>query len=313
MPPFSFFSLSPVFACPLFFLWLLILMEELEKAGVTGYVGKVNMDRNAAPGLLEETTEESRRETLRWLDACQDFRLVKPMLTPRFTPSCTNELMAFLGKLAAERDLPVQSHLSENRSEIAWVGQLHPECASYTEVYRDYGLLRRGCTIMAHAVHLTGREEAILREEGVTLAHCAQSNTNLSSGVMPLRRSLSEGLRCCVASDVAGGHAAAMNRHVAATVGLSKLRALDHPEERLLSLPEALYLATKGPGEFFGKVGSFEPGYDFDALVVDVDELDGRLSRTPFEKLEQFLYDGDDRDILARYSRGSLVEKPFTE
>ena len=87
----------------------------------------------------------------------------------------------------------------------------------------------------------------------------------------------------------------------------------DHPEERLLSLPEALYLATKGPGEFFGKVGSFEPGYDFDALVVDVDELDGRLSRTPFEKLEQFLYDGDDRDILARYSRGSLVEKPFTE
>ena len=54
-------------------------------------------------------------------------------------------------------------------------------------------------------------------------------------------------------------------------------------------------------------------GYDFDALVVDVDELDGRLSRTPFEKLEQFLYDGDDRDILARYSRGSLVEKPFTE
>ena len=87
----------------------------------------------------------------------------------------------------------------------------------------------------------------------------------------------------------------------------------DHPEERLLSLPEALYLATKGPGEFFGKVGSFEPGYDFDALVVDVDELDGRLPRTPFEKLEQFLYDGDDRDILARYSRGSLVEKPFTE
>ena len=130
---------------------------------------------------------------------------------------------------------------------------------------------------------------------------------------MPLRRSLSEGLRCCVASDVAGGHAAAMNRHVAATVGLSKLRALDHPEERPLSLPEALYLANKGPGEFFGKVGSFEPGYDFDALVVDVDELDGRLSRTPFEKLEQFLYDGDDRDILARYSRGSLVEKPFTE
>ncbi len=336
------------------------LMELTERAGLSALIGKVNMDRNA-PDSLREDTDASLADTEELICRSRaELKHVEYILTPRFVPSTTARLMDGLGRLGERYELPVQSHLSENRSEIAWVGQLHPECASYTEVYRDYGLLRRGCTIMAHAVHLTGREEAILREEGVTLAHCAQSNTNLSSGVMPLRRSLSEGLRCCVASDVAGGHAilreegvtlahcaqsntnlssgvmplrrslseglrccvasdvagghaAAMNRHVAATVGLSKLRALDHPEERLLSLPEALYLATKGPGEFFGKVGSFEPGYDFDALVVDVDELDGRLPRTPFEKLEQFLYDGDDRDILARYSRGSLVEKPFTE
>ena len=76
----------------------------------------------------------------RWLDACQDFRLVKPMLTPRFTPSCTDELMAFLGKLAAERDLPVQSHLSENQAEMAWVRQLHPGCQQYWETYAKYGL-----------------------------------------------------------------------------------------------------------------------------------------------------------------------------
>ena len=72
----------------------LILMEELEKAGVTGYVGKVNMDRNAAPGVLEETTEDSERATLRWLEASRDLRLVKPMLTPRFTHTCTDGLMA---------------------------------------------------------------------------------------------------------------------------------------------------------------------------------------------------------------------------
>ena len=137
------------------------------------------------------------------------------------------------------------------------MGQLHPECASYTEVYRDYGLLRRGCTIMAHAVHLTGREEAILREEGVTLAHCAQSNTNLSSGVMPLRRSLSEGLRCCVASDVAGGHAAAMNRHVAATVGCPS--SGPGPPGGAAPLPAGgPLLATKGPGEILReRWGSF--------------------------------------------------------
>ena len=88
----------------------LILMEELEKAGVTGYVGKVNMDRNGSPEL-QETTEQSKRETLRWLDACGRFKTVKPILTPRFTPSCTDELMSWLGKLAAERGLYVQSHL----------------------------------------------------------------------------------------------------------------------------------------------------------------------------------------------------------
>lgn len=91
----------------------LVLMDELERAGVTGYVGKVNMDRNGLPGKLQETTEESVRETLRWLDGCH-FAHVKPIITPRFTPSCTNELMAGLGKLANERGLYVQSHLSEN-------------------------------------------------------------------------------------------------------------------------------------------------------------------------------------------------------
>ena len=117
----------------------LILMEELEKAGVTGYVGKVNMDRNGLPGKLQETTEESVRETLRWLDACH-FEHIKPILTPRFTPSCTDELMAELGRIAAARGLYVQSHLSESTNEIAWVKELHPECSQYWETYDKYGL-----------------------------------------------------------------------------------------------------------------------------------------------------------------------------
>ena len=117
----------------------LILMEELEKAGVTGYVGKVNMDRNGSPEL-QETTEQSKRETLRWLDACGRFKTVKPILTPRFTPSCTDELMSWLGKLAAERGLYVQSHLSENKGEIAWVKELCPDCAQYWESYDRAGL-----------------------------------------------------------------------------------------------------------------------------------------------------------------------------
>ena len=80
----------------------LVLMEALEQAGITGYVGKVNMDRNGGENL-QETTEESQRETLRWLDACDGFRHIRPMLTPRFTPACTDALLAWLGALSRER------------------------------------------------------------------------------------------------------------------------------------------------------------------------------------------------------------------
>lgn len=142
------------------------LMELTERAGLSALIGKVNMDRNA-PDSLREDTDASLADTEELICRSRaELKHVEYILTPRFVPSTTARLMDGLGRLGERYELPVQSHLSENRSEIAWVGQLHPECASYTEVYRDYGLLRRGCTIMAHAVHLTGREEAILREGG---------------------------------------------------------------------------------------------------------------------------------------------------
>ncbi|MFA6675555.1 MAG: amidohydrolase family protein, partial [Bacilli bacterium] len=92
----------------------LILMEELEKAGLVGYVGKVNMDRNGSPDL-QETTQESITETIKWVKECH-FEHIKPIITPRFTPSCTDELMQALGQIAQEYHLPIQSHLSENLS-----------------------------------------------------------------------------------------------------------------------------------------------------------------------------------------------------
>ena len=178
-------------------------MEELEKAGVTGYVGKVNMDRNGSPEL-QETTEQSKRETLRWLDACGRFQTVKPILTPRFTPSCTDELMSWLGKLAAERGLYVQSHLSENKGEIAWVKELCPDCAQYWESYDRAGLWKDH-TVMAHCVHSDARERSAIRQAGVVVAHCPDSNINLCSGIAPVRQMLNEGLWVTLGSDIAAG------------------------------------------------------------------------------------------------------------
>ncbi len=286
-------------------------MELAEQSGLSGYIGKVNMDRNS-PDILIEDTEQSLADTeeliIRSREELKEFSYI---LTPRFVPATTEKLMQGLGDLGEKYNLPVQSHLSENRSEIAWVKELHPSIEDYTRVYEAYGLMRSNRTIMAHAIWLSDEEKDFLKEKGVMLAHCAQSNADLSSGVMPLRKNLERGLRCCIASDIAGSHTPDMNRHVAASIELSKVNWLSHPEEKALQLSEALYLATKQSGSFFGKVGSFEEGYDFDALVIETDEMDGLLPRTPFEKLEQYIYDGNDRNILARYCKGKFVAKPF--
>ncbi len=287
------------------------LMELTEQSGMSAYIGKVNMDRNS-PDILREETAASLADTEELICRCNEqLKNVRFILTPRFVPSTTAELMTGLGKLGEKYNLPVQSHLSENRSEVAWVKELHPDIPTYTQVYQDFGLMRPGQTIMAHSIYLSDAEKETLKERHVMLAHCAQSNADLSSGIMPLRRNLEMGLDCCIASDVAGSHTVAMNRHLAMSIEVSKLNWLSHPEEAALTLPEALYLATKKSGSFFGKVGSFEPGYEFDALVVETDDVDGKLPRNPFERLELFVYDGDDRDIKVRYCRGKEVKKPF--
>lgn len=95
--------------------------------------------------------------------------------------------MSWLGKLAAERGLYVQSHLSENKGEIAWVKELCPDCAQYWESYDRAGLWKDH-TVMAHCVHSDEREREAMREHGVVTAHCAGSNINICSGVAPCGR-----------------------------------------------------------------------------------------------------------------------------
>ena len=285
----------------------LILMEELEKAGVTGYAGKVNMDRNSAPGVLEETTEASMRETLRWLDACQDFRHVKPILTPRFTPSCSDELMAFLGRLAAERDLPVQSHLSENQAEMAWVRQLHPDCGQYWETYAKYGLWN-GRTVMAHCVWSDRRERQAMAEAGVTAVHCADSNQNLCSGVAPVRAMLDEGVKVALGSDIAGGDRLSMFDVVAAAIRASKARrVLDGWETDFLTVPEGWYLGTSAGAAYFGEQPGFAPGNPLHALVLDDSQLPQPHPLTAAERLERCVYRRQKNAVRAVWSAGRKV------
>ena len=284
-----------------------ILMEELERAGVTGYVGKVNMDRNALPGILQETTEESVSETLRWLDGCH-FEHVRPIITPRFTPSCSNELMAALGRIARDRGLYVQSHLSENRGEIAWVKELHPDCAQYWETYDKYGLWKDH-TVMAHCVHSDARECAAIRRAGVVVAHCAGSNINLCSGVSPVREMLQQGIWVTLGSDIAGGAQLPMYKVITMSIRASKIKRMETDwSEDFLTVPEGYYLGTTAGHRYFGGGEGFAVGQPLHAIVVDDGDFPEPVRPlTVRERFERSLYMLHRHNITAVWSDGRCV------
>ena len=174
-----------------------LLMQKLDEAGLSCYVGKVNMNRNSPVYLHEISTNQALRDTERWLcETKEAYRTVKPILTPRFIPSCTDDLMYGLARLQAKYGVPVQSHLSENYSEIAWIRELCPRSKHYGDAYEQFGLFGGGYPcIMAHCVHSNEDEQALMKKNGVFIAHSPESNMNLASGVAPVNKFLDDGLR----------------------------------------------------------------------------------------------------------------------
>ena len=287
-----------------------LLMHLLDKAGMGGRVGKVNMNRNCPPGL-----QESPDDALKACDTLveefeSDDALVRPIVTPRFIPSCTPELLQACGEMVRRYGLPVQSHLSENKSEIAWVRELEPESRHYADAYDRYGLLGQTPTVMAHCVWTDGEELEMLRQRGVMVAHCPTSNFNVASGLAPIRRFLDAGIPVGLGSDVSGGHDFSIFRMMVYAIQVSKMHYQRDKSCKFLTLSEAFWIATKSAGRFFGRVGSFEPGYDFDALVIDDSELLIDTGYSLLQRLERYVYIGDDRHIAARYCQGRLIEEP---
>lgn len=288
-----------------------LLMDKLEASGLKTYVGKVNMDRNCADYLREETPEKSLEDTRRWLKEIQGrYEHTKPILTPRFTPTCSDELMEGLGELQRRDGLAVQSHLSENLSEIDWVKELCPWSSSYGDAYDRFGLFGgEAPTIMAHCVHSSQEEIALMKERQVYVAHCPQSNSNLASGIAPVRRYLDEGIPVGLGTDVAGGANLSMFRCIADAITVSKLRwRLVDQSLKPLTTEEAFYLATAGGGSFFGKVGSFAEGYELDALVLDDENLPHPQPMSVKDRLERYIYlEGEGGRIISKYVAGKKI------
>ena len=287
-----------------------LLMELMDKTGLKTMIGKVNMDRNGSPILQETSAEASAQATVAWIeDTLNRFENTMPILTPRFTPACTDQLMAKLSPIQKKYHLPMQSHLSENFGEIEWVKELCPSTHFYGEAYHQFQLFGGDCpTIMAHCVHSSEEEFALMKKQGVYVAHCPQSNTNLSSGIAPARHYLEAGLHVGLGSDIAGGTSLSILRAMADAIQVSKLywRLVDS-SAKPLTLEEAFYLGTEGGGSFFGKVGSFREGYEFDAVILNSSTIPTPLSLSPKDRLERLVYLSDERNITGKYVSGRKI------
>lgn len=284
-----------------------LLMSILDKFKLPSYVGKVNMDRNS-PDFLQEITEKSLQDTKKWIEnTISKYKYVKPIITPRFSPTCSKDLMNGLSEFAKIYKLPIQTHISENKEEVSLVKELHPENKSYADVYDSCNLLGER-TILAHCVYNTDDELDLMKKRGIFAAHCPNANYNLASGIMPLRKMLDMDINIGLGSDVGAGHEISIAKVMRATIQASKIAWIESGKEfSPISLSEAFYLGTKSGGSFFGNVGSFEVGYEFDALVIDDSNLNIGYEKDIHERIERFIYIGDDRNIVKRFIKGNEI------
>ena len=284
-----------------------ILFRMLEESGLYAYTGITNMDRNSTDYYMDDT-EESLKKTEEFILSHSDSDRVKPILIPRFAPTCSRELMTGLGEFAKKYDLGVHTHLVESKAEAAWAKELYPECASDGEIYEKYGLLEgSGPKIFAHVIFPSETEERILKEYHGISVHCPDSTSNVTAGIMPVSLMHDKGLEIALGSDVGGGHFLGIYHQIARATQISKMKEFYEEGYRRIRLANAFYMTTVTGGSIFDRVGRIEKGYRFNALVID-NMLDEEYQTSLEDALERFCYIGDDRNIHERYIDGNRVD-----
>lgn len=304
------------------------------KAGQRALVGKVCMDQMAPDWYRDESWEESIAATKRLISHVEsmdsEMRLVRPVITPRFAPSCSKRLLKELGNLARETGLPVQTHISENKGEIELVRKMFPKEEtgarddSYTAVYDVYGLLTDK-TILAHGIHLSEEEVEVIKQRGSKISHCPCSNSSITSGEARVRWLLEKGVGVGLGTDMSGGYSPSVLEAARSALLVSRHVAMKGDDNAKLSVEEVLYLATRGGAEVVGlegKVGAFEVGMDWDAQLIGLCEVDDKGGvaeeeeegnvdifgwESWEEKVAKWLFNGDDRNTRKVWVKGRLV------
>ena len=282
------------------------LVERMEERGLYGYISKVNMDMDSPAALLEDT-KESLLETEKFFDQYMSNRTAKPILAPRFAPTCSWELLTGLGKIARKYGAGVQTHLVESLWEAMESVKRYPECGSDTAIYEKAGLLGYGPFFGAHFIYPTEDDIRVMKKYNGWAVQCPEATVNVIAGIMATAALIDQGIKVGIGTDIAGGHSPAVYTQIAKSVQMSKLKAFYEPEgNKAITFAQAFYNGTKQGGTAFGNTGSLEPGYAFDALVIGGVQ-DPFMKITPEQMVERFCYIGESTDIHARYLRGKKI------
>ena len=279
------------------------LAETCIRHGQRAWVGRTAMDHpEGTPEYYRDASAEegyqASRRSIEAIEALHDpHGLVRPIITPRFIPACTDELLTSLGKLAAETGHLVQTHCSENDWEHGYVLERHG--MSDTSSLDRFGLLREHA-VLAHGCLLGDDDFDLIAERGAGVAHCPLSNIYFGDAVFPTRRAMARGVRVGLGTDIAGGPSASLLHNAARAVDASRhlengvdqrLAGSDRGvDDSRIDATTAFYLATLGGADVLGApIGLLEVGRRFDALAISLAEVDnvpgGDTPARRFEKL----------------------------
>lgn len=279
---------------------------EAERRGVRALAGKTCMDRDTAPASLRDSARAAYDDSAALIGTWHGRGRLSYVITPRFSPTSTPEQLAALGALWAEHpECLMQTHLSEQIDEIAWVKSLYPRARDYLDTYEAFGLLGEN-GIYGHAIHLEPREIVRLREAGAALAHCPTSNTFIGSGLFDMAGLAGAGLRVGLATDTGGGSSFSMLRTMAAAYEVAQLR--HHP----LHPAQLWWLATQGSAralKIADKVGNIAPGMEADLVVIDLASTPAIAQRAEraediWEAIFPTIMMGDDRAVAQVWVNG---------
>lgn len=271
--------------------------------GMRVLAGKTCMDRNA-PDDLRDTAQSAYDDSLALLRQWHGVDRLSYVITPRFSPTSSPEQLSALGALWAEHpDCLMQTHLSEQRDEVAWVQDIYPDARDYLDTYEAHGLLGPRA-VYGHAIYLEQREIARLRETGAALIHCPTSNTFIGSGLFDM--GLADTIPVGLATDTGGGSSFSMLRTMAAAYEVGQLNGLAlHPAE-------LIWRATGGSAQALHlqhKIGRVAPGFEADLCVLNLASTPAIAQRHTrasdiWEAVFPTIMMGDDRAVTQTYVAG---------